>query len=269
MPVMLQDATTSTAAATAELISPTPPFSLGHGVVLVVAALVTASWILLGQRAKREGQLRSVEVGSGMALVAAQLAYTASELLPANFAWVSSLPLHVCDMGAYLAGVMLLLPDRRWIRSIVFFWGLALTTQAFVTPTVKEGLATPTFWFYWIQHWSIVAAALWAWFVDEYRPTLRDLMFVLLVDLVLLVVIVPLNIAMSANYMWLGDTERDVKTLLDYLGPWPGRILVVFGLAHLIMLGVLGVCRVVSSGPRAPGPGAPGPRAPVAVDSAA
>jgi len=221
-----------------ELISPTPPFSAGHAAVILVAALLTVAWIRLGIASKSNGSERSVRVGSAMAALCAQIAYTVSEMLPMNFDPTMSLPLHVCDMGAYLAGLMILLPRVRWLQVIVFFWGFALTTQAFLTPTVKDPLTAPAFWFYWLQHWSIVAAALWAWFVAGYRPSKGDFLFMLAVDLGLLIVIVPINIGLGANYMWLGNTERDVRTLLDFLGPWPARIGVVFVLAHAIMLAV-------------------------------
>ncbi|MFG0258989.1 MAG: hypothetical protein ACF8LK_01445, partial [Phycisphaerales bacterium JB041] len=68
-------------------------------------------------------------------------------LLPRNFDWYESLPLHLCDLAAWVAPLALL-TQRRWLRSLLYFWGIGLSTQAFFTPVVDGGHGDIRFWLF-------------------------------------------------------------------------------------------------------------------------
>lgn len=149
-----------------------------------------------------------------------------------NLWWLQSdvgentLPLHVCDIAAIASGFTLLSPIRRFrpLTTLMYFWGIALSTQAFVTPVLEQGMASPVFWSFWVGHVQIVGIALYHVVVLGYRPTLRDVRTILLINLGYLAAALSYNIAFDANYGYVGNSRPDKPTLVDALGPWPLRV---------------------------------------------
>ncbi len=148
-----------------------------------------------------------------------------------------SLPLHFCDLAALIGPLALLIPGPttgqnfrgktfrgRFLRTVLFFWGFALTTQGLVTPTVEHGPDHPRFFLFWLNHGSVVLLALYDTVVRRYRPRYRDVWIAILVTWVYAAALVPINLAMQTNYGFTGNTTPEVPTILDSLGAWPGRL---------------------------------------------
>jgi hypothetical integral membrane protein (TIGR02206 family) len=152
-----------------------------------------------------------------------------------------AVPLQVCDIASLLAPLMwLITPARRWMSVIVYFWGLGLSSQAFVTPIVRSGPATFEFWFFFIAHWMIVGGALYETFGRGFRPTWRDFRFIVIVSLSYYAVIFPFNILTGFNIGFLGEPDAaDPKTIADSLGPWPLRTLWIAIIGHAMMVLVM------------------------------
>lgn len=148
-----------------------------------------------------------------------------------------AVPLQVCDVASLLAPFMLLTSERR-LRALVYFWGLGLSSQAFVTPIVRTGPATTEFWLFFIAHWMIVGGALYDTFGRGFRPTWRDFRFAVAVSLTYLALMFPFNIVTGFNIGFLGKPEPgDPVTIADALGPWPLRALwiVIIGIAAMAL----------------------------------
>ncbi len=79
-------------------------------------------------------------------------------LQPAHYDITKSLPLHMCDIAGLLAP-LLFLTHWRPIRSMMYFWGIGLSTQAFITPTLLEGIGEQRYWLFWLNHLAIVGSA--------------------------------------------------------------------------------------------------------------
>jgi len=45
----------------------------------------------------------------------------------------------------------------------------------------------------------------------------------------------PLDVAFGFNYGYLGKSKPNGTTMIDALGPWPGRVVVIVGLVALVM----------------------------------
>ena len=56
----------------------------------------------------------------------------------------NSLPLHVCGIAVYLTAYMLI-TKRQGVFEVVYFWALAGTTQAILTPAVTAGFPSYRF----------------------------------------------------------------------------------------------------------------------------
>lgn len=198
--------------------------------VALVGVLVGLAWRL--RRSAHEPVYRGVLAG---ACIMMQTLATLYWLHPLRFDPVDKLPLHLCDLTLWLAGVALVMPRARLLRSVVFFWGVALSTQAFATPILSGGPLDLSYWFYWAGHGLILAAAVYPLVANGYRPTGRDLLAVTAVGVVVTIAAFVLNVATGWNYFYVGNVELGVATLLDVLGPWPWRVLVMFGVAHAMM----------------------------------
>ena len=131
------------------------------------------------------------------------------------------LPLHICGLAAYLAAFSLI-TRRQWAYEIAYFWGLAGTTQAILTPDLQAGF--PQYWFfqYFIRHSGIVAAVLLATIGLKMRPRPGSVLRVFIITNVWLVLVAGANWALDANYMYLAR-RPDVPSPLVIL-PWPWYI---------------------------------------------
>jgi len=139
------------------------------------------------------------------------------------------LPLQVCDLAVSCAWLALL-TRLRWPRALLFFFGLGLSTQTFFTPTLRAGPASPEFWFFWTAHTEIATAAVYLMAVEGFRPTFRDYRFSVSAGVVYVAAMVPLDLFLGADYGYVGPSKPDTPTVLDALGPWPGRVFLIMGL---------------------------------------
>lgn len=215
-------------------------FTVFHAVCVLVCAATTVLVCLFGRgllrraHAARESRFCSA-LGGSMAVVA--IGYTAYFLAPSQFSWQKSLPLQFCDLLVLLAPLSLL-TSIRWIRTIVVFWGLGLSTQAFISPIVHVGYAHTYFWLFWGSHLAILMAAAYLLAVYRYRATVWDLVTVTVAMIVYTVTIVPLNIVIDANYGFAGRTKPNTASILDVLGPWPWRLVWMFLIQQVLMVGL-------------------------------
>lgn len=205
-----------------------------HHLVLTLGC-VWVTWIVIRYARTVRGtpSERHVRAAWAFMTLGGELGSTIIWALPVRYARDVSWPLHLCDYAAWLAVVAMLSP-YRWPRTLLFFWGLGLSTQGFFTPTVETGLLSAEYWVFWVQHLGVVGGAVYLAAVNRYRPTVRDLAFTIGATLVLVAFMVWLNREAGTNYMYLGDQLPDTPTLLDVLGPYPGRI------GWIVLLGVVG-----------------------------
>jgi len=210
-------------AAHADILASFQPFTVFHALTVLAcfAAMAAASGI--GRRWRGTERERRFCNGWAYAVLAFQTIISIYWLLPANFDLNYSLPLQLCDLAAFVAPIALL-TQRRELRTLLYFWGIGLSTQAFFTPIVTTGLASLHFWLFWIGHVVIVGSAIYDVAVRGYRPSVRDLAFASAFSVVLTLAMVGLNIAMGSNYLYVGDSSPENPTLVDKLGPWPWRI---------------------------------------------
>jgi len=149
---------------------------------------------------------------------------TALWLHPDRYRPDTSWPLHLCDIAALFAPYAML-TKHRWPRTLLFFWGLGLSSQGFLTPTVEEGFAHPIYWFFFLQHLGVVAGGLYLAIVNGYRPTWKDALLAALVTNALGLAMTAVNVTFDVNYMYTGSALPERPTLIDALGPWPLRLL--------------------------------------------
>lgn len=157
-----------------------------------------------------------------------------------------SLPLQLCDLACLLAPLVFLAPRLRWPRALLFFWGLGLSTQALVTPTVLEGPGHMKYWLFWLVHLAIIGSGAYDLVVRGFRPGVRDLMLAAAATVLYALAMVPINRAWDANYGFIGNRLRATPTLVDRLGPWPERIAVMAAIVMGLFILMFAAARLVA-----------------------
>lgn len=84
-----------------------------------------------------------------------------------------------------------------------------------------------------------MACSLFDLTIRGYKPSAKDFVSVVAVDIAYALMVVPLNTAFGWNYGYLGDSKPDGRTIIDILGPWPQRIPIILGVVVLMQLSML------------------------------
>lgn len=216
------------------------PFSALHALSLAwtLALIVGSCW--LGRRWLRRGDVQSERTLAGAwggFVICVNLWSIVYWSLPERFTWKAALPLQLCDIVCLIAPLVFL-TSWRWARVLVYFWGMGLSTQAFITPTLRDGPGDMLYWLFWLVHLSIVGSGVYEIVVRRFRPSFRDLLFAWAASLTYLALVIIVNWQLGANYGYVGQSAPKNPTLIDHLGPWPWRI-VPMALAGLGLMGLL------------------------------
>jgi hypothetical integral membrane protein (TIGR02206 family) len=204
------------------------PFSVTHAVAVV--ALVTTVWVLVTLR-RTWG--RSLDRALALVAFVIFLVVNAWPLLPRHFDLSWSLPIHVCDITTGCVPLALL--GRRTPRALLYFWGLGLSTQGFITPDLQDGPAKAGFWMFWLAHFSVVGGGLYDVTARGYRPAWRDWRAAVGIGVAYILVLLAIDLSLGVNYGYVGRGTPGQPTLVDALGPWPWRVPAIVALAVATM----------------------------------
>ncbi|HVF63837.1 MAG TPA: TIGR02206 family membrane protein [Casimicrobiaceae bacterium] len=162
-------------------------------------------------------------------------------------------PLQLCHWAAVCAALMLLRPWRL-ARTLAWFWGIALCTQAVITPNLPEGPAQWPFWFFWITHAMAVGVPLYDVLARGFRPGWRDLAIASAGAALYVAIILPIDLVTGWNYGFVGPSRPDVASIVDLLGPWPRRLALIFAIAFTAMALALLPFLLLRASTRTPAP---------------
>ena len=123
------------------------------------------------------------------------------------------LPMHLCDW-ALIATVIALMLRWQTCFELAYFWGIAGTAQALITPAVDTTTACRVFGFF-VVHSVIPASVLWLMFEMKMRPLRGAYVRVFLWSEVYLAVALLVNAGTGANYGFLRE-RPGIHSLLDF-----------------------------------------------------
>jgi hypothetical integral membrane protein (TIGR02206 family) len=211
------------------------PYTRDHFIALAVTAIVTVGLSWLGVRWR--GTARGVQLHHGwlMAVVVVQVLSLYYYIWHRGFSWETSLPLEICDLAGIVA-VVALATGKRTPRLILYYWAFALTTNAFVTPILRQGPESLRYYVFWITHIVILATAVYDVVVHRFRPRAWDFAMITLVMCLYGAVVIPLDVITGFNYGFVGNAQPDTPTAVDILGPWPLRLVWMFLTVHGLFL---------------------------------
>jgi len=217
------------------------PFTLAHGCTLLCIAIVIVLAVLYGRKrfVTHAGLAPSgFEQTLACANLLVWLVAHGWWQLPERFDPVTTLPLQMCHITSLIASTVLLTRHRA-LRAILYFWAFGLCTQAMITPSLVEPLTSPVFWSFWFLHGFVMMTAIYDITVNGYRPAWRDYGIACAASVMYVAVVLPIDLALGANYGFLGKSKPLHPSIVDLLGPWPERLLIIVPLAALAMLMVM------------------------------
>ena len=200
---------------------PFQPFSNEHFSALIAGCVTIAAFLWAGRRGGRS-RLLATALLAFINLMAFPLNQAAWMTLGRSLPLDNILPLHLCDIAAMTAGFALL-TRRPVLCALTYFWGLAATLQALLTPAIGLGFPSWPFIMFFIQHFAIVAAALYLPVVDGWRPQQplwSDPLRVFGWSAAYLVFALGINSLLGTNFGFASQPPEN-PSIIDHLGPWP------------------------------------------------
>lgn len=145
-----------------------------------------------------------------------------------------ALPLHLCNIATFLVAYVLVWSGFRAFE-IAYFWGMAGTMQAILTPDLPFGFPSLLYLTFFVGHGLVVVGVIYAVVVMDLQPTLASVGRALLTTLAYAALIAPLNLALGTNYLYLRH-KPEGASLMDYFGPWPWYLPVLLAVGAIIFL---------------------------------
>jgi hypothetical integral membrane protein (TIGR02206 family) len=190
----------------------------------------TVGLLVAGPRLRGTRGERRVSVALAWANLVFGVASAITALFP--FSAKHSLPLQICDL-AWVLVAWALLTLRPLPTALTYYWGLTLSVQALVQPTLSEPFPDLDFFVFWAKHVLIVWGAVYLCLSLRHGPDWASYRRAVAWTLGWLVVVLCLNALLDANYGYVNGKPSEA-TVLDVLGPWP--VYVVAEMA-IVMLG--------------------------------
>ncbi len=147
-----------------------------------------------------------------------------------------ALPMQLCDW-ALAATVVALVLRRQLCFELAYFWGLAGTAQALITPALDDTTMCRVVGFF-IIHSVIPASVLWLMFEFKMRPQRGAWLRVVLWSQVYLLLALLTNAATGGNYGFLSH-RPSVRSMLDLFSDTPWFYILQIDLTGLAIFFVL------------------------------
>lgn len=143
------------------------------------------------------------------------------------------LPLHMCDLVAFLAGLALI-TRHPLACELTYCWGLSGTLQALITPNLSAAPPEPLFFSFFLHHGVIVMTAIFLPTALGWRPRPGTFPRILICNQIYFTIALSVNFLVDTNYGFL-LRKPSVPSLLDQLGDWPTYLIWLQFIAATLM----------------------------------
>ncbi len=205
-------------------------FGIPH--LLILAAVIMTGWGLAVFVRRKGTREKPVRIVLGVLIGSAELAWYGYVLVRGWIIPPFGLPLDLCDLILWLTVYVLLTRSAR-VFDVVYFWGLAGTSMALVTPDLAAPFPSLLSIKFFFSHGMVVASLLFLIWCDALRPAPRAWWKAFLWLQLYAIVIGVFNLLFRTNYFYL-CSKPPGGSLLDFLGDWPLYLIVSEVLAALI-----------------------------------
>ena len=194
--------------------------------------LVLAAAVRLSSNAKLADIVRWLFAGLLIAT------YILWYLLLAERGWLrlgNILPMHLCDWAA-IAAIITLLRPNQYTYEVAYFWALAGTLQATLTPELAYDFPDLRFVVFFAFHGGVIASVLYMTLGLGMRPVPASIRRVVGWTFVYAVAAGIVDWAFDLNFGYLRAKPYE-PSLLDAMAPWPwyiGELALLAALSILI-----------------------------------
>lgn len=129
------------------------------------------------------------------------------------------LPLELCDVSFWLTAAALLTLEE-YVFDLAYYWGLAGSGMALLTPYLRAPLYTFQSFQYFTGHTLVIIGVLYLIWSRQARPRLHSWWFALWMLNAYGVAVAAVDTLGGTNFMYLREKPASTS-LFDVLGPWP------------------------------------------------
>lgn len=206
---------------------PTPVAYYG---ITAAAAVLTAIGTVSSR--KRPGNWCDLAAKAlAVVLVAKGAVWVATTLYPGPWTIQRGLPLYLCDFAVFVAAAACW-TRRPLLIELTWFWGMAGTLEAVVTPELPDGFPHLRFLRYTVGHLAVVMAAVFLVIGMRHAPRPGALKRVAPLTLLYVAVAGLVDATTGADYMFL-RVPPPTASALDLFGPWPWYLVGAAAMAAL------------------------------------
>lgn len=213
-------------------------YGVEHGITVLLWTLLGAFYVITSIRYLDRTSQRQSLLFLGIITAASQLGKILIKVHLGIFDYTIDLPLHLCNMLPFIVTAAIL-THRRLVWAVCFFWIMAGTFQALISPTLDHSYPHYEYHRYWIVHCGLVIIALYPVFVWKWKVFFSDAIIAMMALNILGLLMYGIDILLDANYMYMRGWPPG-KTIYNLLGKWPiyhysleGVMILIFGLLLL------------------------------------
>lgn len=214
-------------------------FVLWGGAHIAAIGLTITTPIVLSMCARRfpAGVTKAICLGFAITLVGNMVVHWVYQLVTVGVVdfITRHMPLHICGITVFVLAAALVFRNQR-AYEVAFFWGLAGTANALLTPQLEVGFPAYRFFHFFIGHGGIVAGVLFMTWGLRMRPTFASLLRAYGWLAVLFAALLVVNPLLGSNYMFLRAPPESASPF--FFAPWPYYIPVLAAVGF-VFFGVL------------------------------
>jgi len=207
-------------------------FGPAHLIILGAVPAVAVALALV-QRRLIPG-CRLLRIGFGIFLLADAAAWYSYLAVIGQPIFPGQLPLELCDFSFYLIAIVLLTLNRPTF-DIAYYWSLAGSTMALLTPNIWEHFPSLSTVQFFVMHGLVVSAVLYLVWSGQIEPRRGSVFRAMVAANLLAAFDGAFNAIYQTNYMYLRAKPGN-SSLLNFMGPWPWYILAAEPVAIALFL---------------------------------
>ncbi len=155
-------------------------------------------------------------------LIADGLAWHTYRYIVQGVRFPEILPLEMCDASFWLTAVALLTLEEHTF-DLAYYWGIAGSGMALLTPYLRAPLHTYQSYQYFAAHSLLMIGVLYLLWTHQARPRPQSWWYALWTLNLYGVGIAIIDWLAATNFMYLREKPLS-SSLFDLLGPWPWYI---------------------------------------------
>ena len=151
---------------------------------------------------------------------------------------VELLSLHLCSISAILGVYLIFFNQNRTLYGIWFFWALQGAFQALLSPTVTVGIGYFKYWQFFTHHVLLVILPVTFIYFNNWIPKFKDVIRSYIWLIIVSIPVIIFNTFVGTGYMFVSlshDARPTTGSPLDWLGPYPFYIIVLFAFAFALL----------------------------------